>query len=325
MCARRNVAHNRGVKLLRTHFSLANLQVFVAVARLGSFTRAAEHIHLTQSAVSKQVAAMEEALGISLFVRAGGVRLTPAGHDFLEKIEPALGQIARAVESLERADEEAAVVSLLAPPAVLQFWLISLMPEFVNAHPEIDLRLSPRLMSNASARLDVDAEIRFGTGAWQGVRARYLFGREMCVVAGPAWLDRHPLRHPADLADLRVFGHSLYPSAWAEWCHAMGAPAMPRDMQAYDHYSVMIEAVMAGLGVGIVPRLLVRKYLASGAVVAPFNEVMLGSSGFYLVLCDHDGGNRHVKTVGDWIHDQAETLSKQWLESVSRTVRYIRS
>ena len=118
------------MKLLRNQFSLANLRVFVTVARLGSFTRAAEHINLTQSAVSKQVAALEDALGVSLFVRAGGVRLTSAGRDFLHKIEPALEQITRTVETLAQEDDEAAVVNLLAPPAVLQFWLISLLPDF---------------------------------------------------------------------------------------------------------------------------------------------------------------------------------------------------
>ena len=316
--------HNRDVKLLRPNFSLANLQVFVAVARLGSFTRAAEYIHLTQSAVSKQVAALEEALGTSLFIRAGGVRLTAAGQDFLEKVEPALDQIARAVESFDRASGEEAVVTLLAPPAVLQYWLISLMPAFVEAHPEIDLRLTPRLMSRASPRLDLDAEIRFGTGTWQGVRARYLFGREMCVVAAPAWLERHPLNRVEDLASLRLFGHTLYPSAWTEWCQAMGASFLPENIQPYDHYSVMIEAISTGLGVGIVPRLLVRRLLASGTVVAPFNEVMLGSSGYYLVLCDLENSNPHVKTVGDWIRSQAEVLAAEWLESVNRTVGYSR-
>lgn len=320
-----NVTHNCCVKLLRPHFSLANLQVFVAVARLGSFTRAAEYIHLTQSAVSKQVAALEEALGTSLFVRAGGVRLTPAGQQFLERVEPALDQIARAVDSFSQDTREEAVVSLLAPPAVLQYWLISLMPAFVEAHPEIDLRLTPRLVSRASPRLDVDAEIRFGSGTWQGVRARYLFGREMCVVANPEWLARHPLTRVEDLAGLRLFGHTLYPTAWTEWCQAMGASFLPAEIQPYDHYSVMIEAISTGLGVGIVPRLLVRKLIAAGTVVAPFNEAMLGSSGYYLVLCDQGSSNLHLKMVGDWIQAQAEALSSEWLESVKQTARYSRS
>ena len=191
------------------------------------------------------------------------------------------------------------------------------------AHPEIDLRLSPRLVSIASPRLDLDAEIRFGSGVWQGVRARYLFGREMCVVASPAWLDDHPLLEPSDFANLRVFGHSLYPTAWMEWSQAMGVKT-PHDVQSYDHYSVMVEAIIAGLGVGIMPRLLVRKLLSSGKVVAPFNEVMLGSSGYYLVLSDHLAGSRHIKVVGDWIRDQADLLATEWLACVSETVHYVR-
>lgn len=312
------------VKLLRSNFSLMALQVFVTVARMGSFTRAADSVCLTQSAVSKQISSLEDALGAPLFVRAGGVRLTQAGQEFLEAVEPALDRIARAVDRIERSDEKGTMVSLLAPPAVLQYWLISLMPEFVDAHPEIDLRLTPQLMSAATPRLDLDADIRFGSGVWQGVRARYLFGREMCVIASPEWLGKQPLRTVDDLAGARLFGHSLYPTAWTEWRHAMEAAFQPRDIQAYDHYSVMIEAVMAGLGVGLVPRLLVRKFLAGGELIAPFNEAMLGSSGYYLVLSDRRGRSRHVNTVGDWIREQAEILSQQWLDSVTRTVFFSR-
>lgn len=310
------------MRLLRPSFSLVSLQVFVAVARLGSFTRAAESIHLTQSAVSKQIAMLEETLGVPLFVRAGGVRLTETGEQFLEGVEPALDRIARTVERLVKQENEQAVVSLLAPPAVLQYWLISLLPQFVREHPDIDLRLSPRLLTAASARLDLDAEIRFGTGSWQGVRARYLFGREMCVVAAAGWLESHPVLEPTDINGLRVFSHVLYPTAWSEWGRAMRCQLKPQDYQQVDHYSVMIEALQAQLGIGIVPRLLVRKLLASGELVAPFNEVMLGSAGYYLVLRDRASNPVALSAVGDWIKQQADQLAQDWLLNASLTVQY---
>ncbi|MEI2418095.1 LysR substrate-binding domain-containing protein [Orrella sp. JC864] len=308
----------------RPAFSLATLQVFVAVARLGSFTRAAESVHLTQSAVSKHIALLEDNLGVPLLTRAGGVALTEPGRQFLQAVEPALEQILRAAERIASPPIEQQMVSLLAPPAVLQFWLISLLPRFAREHPEIDLRLTPRLLSTPSSRLDLDAEIRFGSGMWQGVRARYLFGREMCVVAAPALLAAHRIAEPADLHAVRRLSHVLYPSAWSEWSQAMGAGLeLPPAGQAYDHYSVMIEALHAQLGVGIVPRLLVRKHLASGELAAPFDEVMVGSSGYYLVLRDGDGqAPAALRTVGDWLKARADELVQEWLSSVSISVAY---
>ncbi|WP_073107526.1 LysR substrate-binding domain-containing protein [Pollutimonas bauzanensis] len=311
------------MKLFRPSFSLITLQVFVAVARLGSFTRAAESVHLTQSAVSKQVALLEAHLGVSLFIRAGGVSLTGAGREFLEAVEPALDRIARAAERIGRAEAEQAVVSLLAPPAVLQYWLISLLPQFVREHSGIDLRLTPRLLNASSPRLDLDAEIRFGSGGWQGARARYLFGREMCVVASPKLLARRPLHAPDDLAGQLLMSHVLYPTAWSEWRNAMGASIeLDANRQQYDHYSLMIEALQAELGIGLVPRLLVRKFLASGELVAPFDEVMVGSSGYYLVLRDAATNPVALRTVGDWIKAQADEMAAEWLRGARRTVRY---
>ncbi|OZI54033.1 LysR substrate-binding domain-containing protein [Bordetella genomosp. 4] len=308
----------------RPSFSLTTLHVFVAVARLGSFTRAAESVHLTQSAVSKHIGLLESQLGVPLLTRSGGVTLTEAGQQFLEAIEPPLDQITRAAQRIAQPHTEQTVISLLAPPAVLQYWLIALLPRFELEHPDIDLRLTPRLLSARSPRLDLDAEIRFGAGIGQGVWARYLFGREMCVVASPALLERQALRTPADLAHMRRFSHTLYPAAWSEWALAMNAGFSPtQDGQFYDHYSVMIEAIQAQLGIGIVPRLLVRKVLANGELVAPFDEVMLGSSGYYLVLRDGSvGAAGALRQVGDWLKARADELASEWLKNVTTRVHY---
>lgn len=308
----------------RPTFSLATLQVFVAVARLGSFTRAAESVHLTQSAVSKHIGMLEDNLGVPLLTRAGGVSLTEPGRQFLHAVEPALEQIMRAAERIARPDAQPSVVNLLAPPAVLQYWLIPLLPCLAREHADIDLRLTPRLVSLPSPRLDLDADIRFGTGIWQGVRARYLFGREMCVVASPGLLAARPVTRPEDLLRVKRLSHVLYPSAWSEWSQAMGTGvALPDDEQAYDHYSVMIAALRAQLGVGILPRLLVRKHLASGELVAPFDEVMMGSSGYYLVLSEHDAtASATLRRLGNWLKARADELSEQWLTGVSISVEY---
>jgi len=306
----------------RPPFSLLTLQVFIAVARLGSFTRAAEAMHLTQSAISKHVGMLEKQLGVALLTRAGGVALTPAGLQFLDAVEPALQQIMGAVERASTPSQKASV-TFLAPPAVLQFWLVPLLPRFAAEHPGIDLRMRPRLLGSGAERNDLDAEIRFGRGVWQGVRAQYLFGREMCVVASPALCARLPLREYADLRRVPLLRHVLYPSAWHEWRVTMAPDvALQPSAQEYDHYSVMVEAVQAQLGVAIVPRLLVRKQLATGELVAPFNEVMLGSSGYYLVLRASGAPAQAVRTAGEWMKARAEEMAREWLASALAPVAY---
>lgn len=309
----------------RPPFSLLTLQVFIAVARLGSFTRAADYLHLTQSAVSKHVGTLETQLGVPLLTRAGGVALTQAGAAFLDAVEPALEQIDQAVARVSAAARppQKATVTFLAPPAVLQFWLVPLLPRFAAEHPEIDLRMLPRPMGGRAARSDLDAEIRFGHGTWQGVRAQYLFGREMCVVASPALCQRLPLRRHADLLRVPLLRHVLYPTAWREWNRTM-APTLALDDegQEYDHYSVMVEAVQAELGVAIMPRLLVRKYLASGELAAPFNEVMLGSAGYYLVLREAGAPARAVRTAGAWFKARADEMARAWLATAEPPVAY---
>ncbi len=307
----------------RPVFSLVSLQAFVAVARLGSFTRAADSVCLTQSAVSKHIRLIENSLGAPVFSRVGGVALTETGRQFLIEVEPALDQILRAMARAAPRVPAPAVVHLLAPPAMLQYWLVPLLPAFHAQHPQIELRLSRRLLAGPQTGLGVDAEVRFGSGNWQGVSARYLFGREMCVVASPAWLAEHAVSAPADLRAAPLLRHVLYPAAWEEWGQAMGAGAVLAPVQEFDHYAVMIEAVKAGLGVGIVPRLLVRQHLADGHLVAPFNEVMVGTSGYYLLLGEAGRDSAHaLQTLGDWMKAQADALVSEWLRRAQRTVVY---
>lgn len=307
----------------RPPYSIASLEAFVSVARLGSFTRAADSLCLTQSAVSKHVRLLESHLGVPLFSRVGGVALTPAGQQFLEGVEPALDQLAATDARVRQTEPHGTRLRILAPPAVLQYWLIPLLPSFGRDHPDIDMQVSTRLLSARVADQDVDAEIRFGSGSWQGVSADYLFGREMAVIAAPEHLARHPIREPADLAYWPLLGHVLYPTAWAEW-RATLAPSLParQPEQSYDHYAVMIEAVRAGLGVGMVPRLLVRQHLADGLLVAPFNEVMVGTCGYFLVLDEARIPPSCLSTVRGWFKSRASEMTQAWLADANPPVHY---
>ncbi|MBY4896504.1 LysR substrate-binding domain-containing protein [Cupriavidus sp. AU9028] len=307
----------------RPPYSIATLEAFLAVARLGSFTRAAECLCLTQGAVSKHIRLLESHLGVPLFSRVGGVALTPAGRMFLEGVEPALDQLAATDRRVRQTDPDVTQIRILAPPAVLQYWLIPLLPGIGKDHPDIDLQVSTRLLSARVAEQDVDAEIRFGTGSWQGVSADYLFGREMAVIASPEHLSRDPVTRPEDLARWPLLQHVLYPTAWAEW-NATLAPGMrlPAPRQSYDHYAVMIEAIRAGLGIGLMPRLLVRQHLSDGLLVAPFNEVMLGSCGYFLVLDETRIPPRRLSTVRNWFVAQAREMAQAWLAHASPPVHY---
>lgn len=295
--------------------SLVTLRIFTASAHHLSFSRAAEAVHLTQSAVSKHVKALEERLGVELFVRhARGLSLTEAGRIYLDEIAPALEQVDRAAARIQalRADENR--FALGVPPAIAD-WLTPRLAAFLDRHPALTVTIRPRQASGAqggAARsVAPDAEIRFGDGRWPGARARYLIGREVSLVASPALLARRRLREPLDLARPgapALLRHVLVPHAWAEWSAAVGLERDALDVAEapeYEQYSVLLPAVLAGLGVAVAPRFLVATPLEAGTLVAPFGEIATSRFGYHYVVPDRLRHSRPVRLLGEHLAREA--------------------
>src|SRR5690554_3410277 len=178
--------------------SLNALRAFEAGARHLSFTRAADELHVTQTAISHQVRQLEAELGFPLFRRSTRrLELTPEGQRLAPAVTQALERIAEAVEAL-RARRRDNLLRVSMAPAFGTKWLVGRLSRFWLAHPDVELQLNHSPLLTDFTRDDVDLAIRYGRGPWPGVVSELLIRLEKVPVCSPALLEGpHPLRHPS--------------------------------------------------------------------------------------------------------------------------------
>ncbi|MFQ5623846.1 MAG: LysR family transcriptional regulator, partial [Paracoccaceae bacterium] len=177
-----------------THF----LASFVAAARTGSFTRAARELSLTQGAVSRHIRALEDRLGVSLFVRdRQRVRLTDAGANYAREVREALDGIARASLALQ-ANPEGGSLNLAILPTFGTRWLAPRLPRFLSLHTGVSVNLTTRLRPFDFNTDRQDAAIHFGKADWPGTGSVHLMDERVVPVASPEFLSRHPVGRAED-------------------------------------------------------------------------------------------------------------------------------
>lgn len=198
------------------------LRAFEAAGRHGSFTRAAAELHVTHAAISHQVRALEEHLGVSLFRRTTrAVKLTDAGQTLLPVMTKALDAMADAIQRLG-ADDATGSLTVGVTPAFAARWLVPRLAGFQAAHPEIDVRLAPSYQLVDFTRDEADLAVRYGHGRWSGVRADKLLSLDTVPVCSPALLTGpNPLRTPADLKHHTLL-HDDLGEVWRRWLVAAG-------------------------------------------------------------------------------------------------------
>jgi LysR family glycine cleavage system transcriptional activator len=261
------------------------LKAFEAAARHLSLTLAADELHVTQVAISRQVKLLEDHLGIALFVRGHrSITLTPQGARLQRRIGNAFDEIESAVKSISvrgRRD----VLSIQAYTTFAQRWLIPLMSRFHEEFPEIEVRLSTSLTPVDFERQNIDAAIRSGVGEWPGLEADYLAPIELMPVAGPRLLQQGvPLEKPADLRRHTLLHSLARPDDWATWLQAAGEKkADGYGGLKFESSALAFEAAVQGMGVAIGSRVLVSQSLLDGTLIAPFELTCRVASSYYLV------------------------------------------
>ena len=260
------------------------LRAFSTTARFGSISRAAEALHLTQSAVSKQVQELERWTGTALFERVRErLSLTPAGQRYEVAIRPLLAALEAATLELITSGDGGGALALSTLPTFGAKWLIPRLPAFQRAHPQIALHFVPYVQGYDFHRPDLDCSILFGDGHWPGAVADYLTGREVVLIAPPAPRSRPLLRKPADIAKYPLLQHVSVPHAWAHWCDAHGVQGVnPLAGPQMDQFHSLIRAVAAGMGLALVPQCLVLDDIALGTVSAPLDDGYGDTLGYYL-------------------------------------------
>ena len=254
--------------------SLNALRAFAAASRLGSMSLAARELHVTHGAISRQVRALEEALGRPLFVRQGrGVTLTDAGQTLSESCTGAFEQLRNTWTRLQQSQASSAFV-LGCSGSVLARWVIPRLERLRRDLPAMTLHLSV-LGEPASENMDaVDGMLLLASPPWPSRWHVHQLAPE-CI--GPVLSPRYPgaerLRElSADaLCDEPLLYTASRPQAWPDWARAMGLPPQSlQQAQALPHLYFLLEAAAAGLGVAIAPQPLVADDLAAGRLIAPW-------------------------------------------------------
>jgi DNA-binding transcriptional LysR family regulator len=262
--------------------SLDGLRAFEAAARLGSFERAADELHITASAVSKRVAALEELLGTPLFVRgARALQPTEAGRDYLGPVSHVL-QLLLAMPQHRREPTQRERLRVCVPPTFARQVLVPRLEGYTTAHPAVELELVLSLPLLDLAATDADVEVRFGRAAAQGGGTPLLHDRVLPLCT-PALRAAHGgLPVPAALAGVPLLRSPLEP--WAPWLRAAGLPwPEPAQGPRLTDLGLVLEAALAGQGVALARPSLARHWLASGALVAPWSLSAEPAHQYYLL------------------------------------------
>ena len=285
---------------------MSSLIAFEAAVRHGGFSRAGEEIGLTQSAVSRQIAQLEDWLQTPLFDRIGRrVRLNDAGRAYADDLLPALDSIRRAsARASARPAQTALRVATL--PSFGMRWLAPRLPQLTARHPDLVIDFAARSQPFDFGHEDFDSAVHFGVPQdWPGVAMDFLFREEAVPVCAPAWLAAHPLREPADLLAAPLLSQSSRRDAWARWLTAAGVDASALTPgPAHEHFLMLAQAVAAGAGVALIPSFLIRPELEAGPLVIPFARPMSTEQAYYLVY-PPDALAGPLAQFRDWMVDQA--------------------
>ncbi len=282
--------------------SLNALRAFEAAARHGSLSQAAAELHVTHSAVSHQIKALEAELGVPLFRRVGrGVAANAAGQQLEAALSDAFARIGRAVLQARQGDR-AGVLTVSVEPSFAVRWLVLRLGRFRAAHPDIDLRLAATSELADFSREDVDAAIRHGRGSWPGLEAERLMAAPVFPVCSPSLLATGPpLLQPADLRHHTLL-HEGDEGYWREWLMAAGAGEVevgrgPR----FDDGHLTLAAAGAGQGVALTDDALAAAELAEGRLVRLFVTEIGTDKAYWLVHPQAAAARPKVSAFRTWL------------------------
>jgi len=302
------------------------LRAFEAAARHLSFRKAAQELHVTPAAISHQLKALEDYLGVKLFRRANRrVELTPAARAAAAHLHEGFASIFEAVERL-REGEAANVLTVSAAPSFAAKWLMPRLHRFVSTHPEIDVRLSARMRSSSSIGRgqavrggindvsldDADLAIRFGNGDFGGLRTDRLLDITVAPMVSPQIVnEERPLDTPQDLRHHTLLHDDTAYFAsgrlnWDCWLDAAGASGIDTSHGVhFSHANLAIDAAVDGLGVIVSVPALAQAELAAGRLILPFARQVPSDYAYYIV-CDPVQASRPVIVAfRNWLLDEA--------------------
>lgn len=281
------------------------LRAFEAAAREKSLTRAAEALHLTHGAISHQIKALEQDLGVALVERAGrGIRLTDAGEQFAVRVRAAFAELSAGVQDLvQRANPRRLRISVT--PSFAARWLLPRIGRFASAHPEFDLDVSANGALVDLHREPIDLAVRYGFGHWPGVESELLFHDAFFAVCSPRIPGGVPKR-PRDLSRYTLL--RAEDEYWEPWFRAVGLDwSEPERGPMFNDSSHLMQAAADGQGIALGRRSLIANDLRNGVLVKPFTAEIPGLRSFFLVYLPRTKDTPKVAALRNWMLAEAAT------------------
>jgi LysR family glycine cleavage system transcriptional activator len=293
----------------RIYPSTRALQVIVTIAEHGSTTACAKALNMTQSAVSKQLQALEQLAATTLFTRTPyGLSTTEAGRIYVTEARIALGALENATLRVAALGSSPNAIKLHILPIMGDRWVIPRFASFAEAHPEIDVELSTFATSDLINQ--ADAAFRFGEGDWPGQSKHYLFGRQVALVGAPHFLSKHGgVTKPGDISHFPLLDHKHTPLRWSEFAVAHGiANFTPERITNFGYYALVIRAAIAGQGLALVPRGLIADELALGKLINPQGFGFVSGHAYWLTCPDDRPKRPAMLLFLDWLLHEVNSM-----------------
>ncbi len=284
-----------------------NLLAFETVARRRSFALAAAELHLTASAISHQVARLESHLGVRLFDRsAHGVRVSPAGQKYLERVSGALAAIGAATEDLRQGVHNSLYVH--SAPSIAGLWLMPRLREFAGAHPEIALNLSAAHTPSDFALGQADVDIRYGVPQWNDLVVEPLFEERIVPLASPDFIRQNRLKRADQLLTVPLILSNVNVVQWADWfAEFTDARAPDRFSVQFDRAQLALDAATQGLGVALESATIAAGHLSDGRLKPVLGmEKAIRVKAHFAVYPTQHTKRPPVKAFLTWLRDEAK-------------------
>lgn len=286
---------------------LPALVCFETVARHLSFARAAGELSLTPSAISHQIAKLEEFLGLILFERKPrGIALTDAGEAYLKRVAGALGAIGNATNDVRKGVHNTLYVH--SAPSFASLWLMPRLSRFVCRHPEIALSLSASPSHSNFTLGAVDVDIRYGVPDWPNLVVEPVFEEAVLPLASPELLAERRIGTPADLLACPLIQSTMNVVQWPAWFASRKLVATPeRFAFRFDRTTLALEAAMQGLGIALESRRLAASHIERGKLLPIFDPAWaLSVRGHFVVYPERHAQRREVVKFVTWLREEVD-------------------
>ncbi|XUY26441.1 LysR family transcriptional regulator [Agrobacterium sp. rho-8.1] len=288
---------------------IVTLQAFECAARHGNFTRAAEELNLTQSAVSRQISDLEAQTGMLLFERIRRrVVLSDAGRKFLPDVQRLLQQSEQLMVRAVTAGASSASLSIATLPTFGSRWLTPRLHKFMAARPDTVLTVGSRSQPFDFDEEGFDIAIHYGQPIWAHGTCAFLCNEVIVPVASPALIASRPVESHADMLEGPLVHVTTRPKLWTEWFEMNGLTSENAYRGSrFDQFSMLIEAAVGGLGFALLPKYLIEPELKSGLLNVVFDVPLQTENSYYIALPEGRQDNVLARAFQNWLLDEVGT------------------